>query len=141
MDSVVRELLTLLREQKQKAEPFEKRLAEINAKIEHIEATIQMYTETRNIEGIGPEQELVAEIRGLTHKAALRKIAEANGGRVTSAEAKRLFVAAGLAKGDPKNLGPHVWSLLNGSPDFEHEGPGVFRLLKFPQPALLRLNG
>ncbi len=138
IDPVVRELLSLLDEQRAKAEPLERRLAEIQDKIEKIEGTIQMYSESRKLDGIEPEQALIEAIKGKTHREALAIIAKANDGLVKSAEAKRLFLAAGLAKGKVKNLGPHLWQLLNASQEFQRIDAGVFRLIGSREPRLLR---
>lgn len=70
-----------------------------------------------------------SDLRGLTHMDALVKIAERNNGLVKVTEAKHLLIAAGLAKGKPKHIGPHIHHLLMDSPQFERDGPGTFRFV------------
>jgi len=80
----------------------------------------------------------LASLRGMTQIAALRKIAEHGGGQLRTADAKRLFLQAGLIK-TPKNANNILFTLINRSPLFERVEPGVYRLIatKPEKPARL----
>jgi hypothetical protein len=84
-----------------------------------------------------------AKLRNLTHLEALIRIAEENHGIVRSAEAKRIFIAAGVSEGKPKNIPSQIYRLLADSGEFEKVEPGVFRLRNLPpsEPALVDDDG
>lgn len=75
--------------------------------------------------------ELARKVRGLTQIEALKRIAQANEGIVRTIEAKPVFIKAGLSKGSPRNIGSHLYHLLDASPEFEKVGTGVFRWLPY----------
>ena len=67
-------------------------------------------------------------LSGLTQRAALRRIAEENGGVLNTAEAGRILVAAGLVTGNPRYAGSHLYNIVKKSPHFAYIAPGTFRL-------------
>ncbi len=69
------------------------------------------------------------KLRGATQIEALMRIAHENGGIVRTAEAKRIFLEVGLAKGNPKWVGSHLYHLLGNSEQFTRVAPGAFRLV------------
>ncbi len=70
--------------------------------------------------------ELARKIRGLKQIDALRHIAQLNEGIVRTIEIKPVFIKAGLTKGSPRNIGSHLYHLLDRSPEFEKIAPGTF---------------
>ena len=70
------------------------------------------------------------ELHGLTQMEALIRIAEKNGGLLRASEARRIFIAAGIAKGNTKNVGPHVYHMLSDAKQFQRVNPGRYRLVK-----------
>jgi len=145
---VVNELLNLAAKLRlQRAEimhRFEKALAEHDKKIEHVEATLRMYADAKQLGEVRSARITPDDIRGMPQLKALITIAQANGGMVNSAEAKRLFLAAGLVRGNPKHAGPHIYSLLKASDRFEWVSPGTFRLvngLSEKQPPMILVQG
>jgi hypothetical protein len=137
---VVSELLNLAAKLRAKRPQLEKRLAELDAKIKSIETTLELYADEKKI-GFQRQHVSANDIRGLTQIEALKKIAGANGGLVNASDAKRLFIAAHLSTGKPKNLGPHIYAILKSSPSFKWESPGTFRLVNGDhQPTLLKVQ-
>ncbi len=67
------------------------------------------------------------KLYGLKQIEALRVIAQENGGTIRTADAKRIFLEAGLAKGTPKHVAPHIYHMLQAAEDFERVAPGTFQ--------------
>jgi hypothetical protein len=76
----------------------------------------------------GDAQIDTASLGGMTQLAALKKIAEHNGGILHTSTAKRLFNQAHLIK-NPKNANNIIFSVIHRSEIFERVGPGVYRLV------------
>jgi hypothetical protein len=72
------------------------------------------------------------KLRGKTQADALPIIARENGGILRVREVKQIFIATGLAKGQPKYIGPHIYHMLEDMEEFEKEGIGTFRLRQKP---------
>lgn len=130
---------------------YEPLFEEKQKKIEAAQIMIDEFTNPRHItregatstspatrEGRPPPADTAASIsvvewkrmlHGLTHIQALHRIAEENNGNVRVTEAKRILIAAGLAKGKPKNVPSQIYHLLLTSDQFEKSEPGVFRLV------------
>lgn len=130
------ELLTLLAKLRAERETlrkdWEKRLAEHDVKIAAVETTVRLYTNGRGIPEVESPTVTASDLRGLKYKEALHKIAERNNGLVSVMEAKRLLIAAGIATGTPKHVGPRLYNVLRDSEEFEKVGRGAFRLLSPP---------
>jgi len=139
---VLNELLNLAAKLRAKRPQIENRLAELDAKLKAIETTLQLYADEKKLGSVRRHRLSGDDFKGLTQLEALKKIAEMSGGLVNASDAKRFFITAGLSKGNPKNLAPHIYGMLKNSPDFEWASPGTFRLVNGDQhqPALLRVQ-
>lgn len=80
-------------------------------------------------------KDLARKVRGLTQIEALRRIAQQSGGIVRTIELKPIFIEAKLSKGNPRNVGSHLYHLLNGAEEFEKVEAGTFRWLPYVAPA------
>ena len=69
------------------------------------------------------------KLRGLTHLEALKAIAREKGGRVSTREARDIFVVIGLTKGKPRNVNSSIHQMLTKSGEFERVSPGVYKLI------------
>jgi hypothetical protein len=67
-------------------------------------------------------------LQGMSQLAALKKIAEHNGGMLQTSLAKRLLNQAQLIK-NPKNANNIIFSVIHRSEAFERVEPGVYRLI------------
>jgi hypothetical protein len=76
----------------------------------------------------------VKRLHGVKQIDALRLIARENGGTIRTADAKRIFLEAGLAKGAPKHVAPHIYHMLQAADDFERTAPGTFRMVSATSP-------
>lgn len=141
---VVSELLVLLAtlrgEYQEAQQRLERELGLIREKMKSVETTLELYVATRDIKQPVAGTVTPDDIRGLSHKDALVKIAQLSGGLLKVQEAKRLLIAAKLATGAPKNVAPSLYMLLRNDERFKHVGPGTFELLALhqrDQPRLL----
>ena len=145
---VVNELLGLLAKLQadygEAQERLEKELGVVREKIKAVETTLELYSRDRDIPGPRPTTVGPEDIKGLSHNEALERIAELSGGLLRIQEAKRLFIAAKITVGNPKYVGPHLYTLVKDNEKFEWDSPGVFRLkskLSVRQPELIAVNG
>ena len=76
-----------------------------------------------------PIESWAKKLHGLKQIEALRVIARENGGTIRTADAKRIFLEAGLAKGAPKHVAPHIYHMLQAAEDFERVAPGTFQMM------------
>ena len=129
---------------------YEGRLKALTANRQAVEATIQLLTPTSvvssspepppehgtvsNVPATGdyppkPMNEWARILRGAKQMDALRRIAQANGGILRTVEARHILLATGLAKGNPRNVGSHIYHMLVDAPDFAKHDRGMFRLI------------
>lgn len=76
-----------------------------------------------------PIESWAKKLHGLKQVEALRVIARENGGTIRTADAKRIFLEAGMAKGAPKHVAPHIYHMLQAAEDFERVAPGTFQMM------------
>src|SRR6266540_6594521 len=130
--STVNDLLELLQRLRSEEEvltkEIEARRADVRGKMLAVQTTLGLLTkEERGDRAPLPTNGWAEKLKGLTHEAGLMRLAKENDGLVKVSEARRIFIAAGLARGNPKHVGPHLYHLLTKSEDFERVAPGTFR--------------
>jgi hypothetical protein len=121
---------------------LESRLAQVDERIAAVQTTLELLPQAERGEGSPPStdeprklasaNDWARELNGLTQLKALIKIAERSGGTVRVPEAKRIFIASGMAKGKQKNINPHIYHILSASEQFELIAPGTFKLTDPP---------
>jgi hypothetical protein len=82
-----------------------------------------------------PMSDWVQILGGMPQRAALRRIAQENGGILRTTEAGHILVAAGLITGNARYAGSHLYAIVMRSPHFERIAPGTFRLVTAEAPA------
>ena len=152
-EHTMRDLSALLGHLRAQEASLKAQLATLADKISALETTLQVAQELPSATKVVAERPIVTErpivveapgkdarplntpsagwarfLRGIRQIDALRAIASANDGVVRTADAKRIFLEAGLAKGAPKHVGPHIYHMLLNAEDFERIEPGTFRL-------------
>jgi hypothetical protein len=112
-----------------------KQLEEVRVKLDSVSMTLSLLdgeeidSETVSAPSYqgGEVQIDTASLSGMTQLAALKKIAEHNGGVLLTSQAKRLMNQAHLIK-NPKNANNIIFSVIHRSEAFERVGPGAYRL-------------
>lgn len=128
LDSLI-DLLVGLRAERGVIElEIDARLKELERKITAVETTIGLYTQATGLSERPNVPLGVMDIKGLTHMEALAKIAKANNGCVRPSDVKKLFLDAGLVKGNPRHLVPHLFTIIKNSGKYEKVAPGTFKL-------------
>ena len=74
------------------------------------------------------------ELDGLSQLGAAIRVAELNGGTIRPSDAKPIFLAAGLIKGNPKYANQRITSVLIECDRLERVAPGAYRLVEAPGP-------
>lgn len=82
-----------------------------------------------------PAHEWTQLLRSMSQRAALRRIAQENGGILRTTDAGRILVAAGLVTGNARYAGSHLYNIVKKSPHFEYIAPGTFRLVAAATPS------
>ena len=106
-------------------------LKDISDNIAALERTLALFDESSAMEeerkpSVSPEE---IRAHAKTHREALRYIGEHTDGTLHYAEARDLLIAAGLTKGDAKNVASQVYRLLSKSPEWEKVSEGRFKLV------------
>ncbi len=113
-----------------------KQLEDVRIKLDSVSMTLSLLDGDEVSDGTASEvvfrgggtQIDTASLGGMTQLAALKKIAEHNGGVLQTSTAKRLMNQAHLIK-NPKNANNIIFSVIHRSELFERVAPGVYRLL------------
>ena len=154
-ESTMRDLSALLGHLRAQETSLRVELATLTDRISAIEAALQVVHDLSNIDtdteptalsttptalpdtviaygkGVGLtalSESWAKKLHGLKQIEALRVIARENGGTIRTADAKRIFLEAGLAKGAPRHVAPHIYHMLQGADDFERVAPGTFQM-------------
>jgi len=151
-ESTMRDLSALLSHLRAQETSLRVELATLTDRISAIEAALQVVHDLSNIDttpnalnaippalpdtviaygkGVGLtalSESWAKKLYGLKQIEALRVIARENGGTIRTADAKRIFLEVGLAKGAPKHVAPHIYHMLQAADDFERVAPGTFQ--------------
>jgi hypothetical protein len=139
--SAVNEVLALLAELRAQEEAImkevEDRLVYVRNRIAATETVLEMLTgnsgqdEARSLPTT--TNGWAQKLKGLTQVQALVRMAQENEGVVRVRDARRIFMATGLAKGKPKYVGPHLYHILKDAEQFERVAPGTFKLVQEPK--------
>ncbi len=150
-EPTVRELSTLLKYLRTQEAALKAELATLGDRIGVIEKALQIMhdlsgvattatdtdaeqrtivlTDNLDVPSDASIMEFMHELQKMKQIDALRLIAVQNGGTIRTADAKRIFLEAGLAKGAPKNVAPHIYHMLQAAEDFERVAPGTFQII------------
>ena len=144
--STVVELEDLLKGLESERDEIKRRLAEqlqdVERRIAAINTTLSMLVVTTD--GLGRDsaiRKLISDsnnrFAGLSQFEAMVKVAEESPGRtVRPTDVAPILKKAGLAKGNLRNLVPHLYRMLRESPRFDKVSPGTFRLQPAQVPAV-----
>ena len=72
----------------------------------------------------------LSDLKGcLTKQEAMIKMAKANNGVLMALPAAKMIVGIGLSTSKPKDLAANITTQLHNDDQWEHAGPGMFRLV------------
>jgi hypothetical protein len=147
--STVIDLEQLLKSLEAEREAIRKRLdehlADYERRIAALQMTLGMVTEATDAEhpeasAATPRRNgLVKYFEGLSQFEAMIKVAESSPKKtVRPTDVAPMLQKAGLAKGNVRNLVPHLYRMLRESQRFEKVAPGTFRLVPSSSVAVSR---
>jgi hypothetical protein len=134
LDDLLALLNRLRREEEAIMDEVKDRLADVQKRIVAVETTIELLprgSEQYKTQPLASSTNGWAQkLRGLTQVQALVRMAQENDGIVSVRDARRVFMATGLARGKPKNVGPHLYHVLRNAEQFQRVAPGTFKLIQ-----------